>query len=242
MILIPALDIFAGRIVRLEKGDFSKVSYFRDNPEVRIQGLRHEGAKLIHLVDLSGARNPAERQSALITRLARKFPGMLQIGGGIRTWNDLASLIMAGAERVVIGSLAIEQPSVVKEALAEFGSNRICLALDVKMDDGQYHVMTRGWLHNSRHSLEQAVAAWSSLGIQHFLCTDISRDGMMRGPSLALYRHLVSLFPQISLQASGGVANLEDLKQLRDEGVAAAIVGRSLLMGKIDIKEALSLC
>ena len=161
--------------------------------------------------------------------------------GGIRTEDDVKSLLEAGASRVVIGSTAVSQPEMVKTWFERYGANAIVLALDVRIDkQGKKWVAVSGWQENSPYTLEEIIKLYQSVGLKHVLCTDISRDGTLAGSNVELYKEISQRFPDILFQASGGIGDLQDIADLPASGVAGIIVGRALLEGKFTLKEAIS--
>lgn len=241
MIIYPAIDLRGGRVVRLTEGDFNREKSYGDDPVAVARGFAAAGATWLHVVDLDGARDPARRQTALVERLARESGLRVQTGGGIREEAQIAALLDAGAARVIVGSVAVKNPPLVREWLARFGFERIVLAPDVRIDaDGTPRVAAAGWQESTGVALNELLAGYLSSRLAHVLCTDISRDGKLTGPNAALYSSLVQRFPALQIQASGGVSSLDDLRALRATGAAGAIVGRALYEGKFTLKEALS--
>lgn len=239
--IIPALDLIDGQIVRLYQGDYNRQTDYGADPIARAQQYAAEGAERLHLVDLSGARDPAARQTALITRLIAACPLPVQIGGGIRSSADIDVLLAAGAARIVIGSLAVKAPATVQNWLATYGGDRLVLALDVQpAADGSYQVAHSGWQAGDGGRLEALIDFYRPHGLRQVLCTDISRDGTLQGANTALYRALHGRYPELAIQASGGIGSLEHIRALHGSGVAGIITGRALLDGRIDLKEALS--
>lgn len=239
--LIPALDLIGGEVVRLQQGDFARQTTFASDPIPLAQSYAVAGAQWLHVVDLDGARDPAQRQFSSISRLVEAVPMQLQVGGGIRTRADIEQLFAVGVKRVVIGSLAVQQPELVSAWLNEFGSEAIVLSLDVSIAaNGTPYVATHGWQHTSELSLEQAIERFLAEGLRHVLCTDIAKDGMLGGYNIALYQQLQQRYPQLQVQASGGAARLDDLRQLRAIGCASAILGKALLTQQFTLKEAMT--
>lgn len=239
--IIPALDLIDGKVVRLHQGDYAKQRDYDDNPLIRYQQYERDGAKLLHLVDLTGAKDPSARQISLLKALVACVNVPVQVGGGIRTEADVKSLLDAGASRVVIGSTAISQPEMVKTWFERYGADSIVLALDVRIDkQGKKWVAVSGWQENSLYTLEEIIELYQSVGLKHVLCTDISRDGTLTGSNVELYTEISQRFPDILFQASGGIGNLQDIAALPASGVAGIIVGRALLEGKFTLKEAIS--
>lgn len=239
--LIPALDLIDGNVVRLQQGDFARQTTFANDPLPLVQAYAGAGAQYLHLVDLDGARDPARRQIDLLRRISASTSMTVQVGGGIRSRSDLEQLFEAGVKRAVIGSLAVTQPQLVQAWLNEFGPAAIVLALDVNISaDGSAYVATHGWQQTSTLTLNQLIDSFSADGLRHVLCTDISRDGMLSGSNIALYAGLKQRYPQLLIQASGGIASLDDLRQLQAINCDAAILGKALLSGQFTLEEALA--
>ena len=241
--IIPAIDLLDGRVVRLRQGDFQATTDYGDEAVKRLTDYAEAGAPRLHLVDLTGAKNPAARQLPLIRRIVDALPSkvQLQTGGGIRTRDDVKALLDAGVTAVVVGSQAVKAPDVVRQWFTEFGPERIVLALDVRVSDlGSAQVATAGWQETSGALIDDVVKTYLPCGLKHVLCTDIARDGMMTGPSVDLYARLAKAFPQVALQASGGIASLADVRAAENAGAAGVIVGRALLENRFTVKEAFS--
>ena len=239
--IIPALDLIDGSVVRLHQGDYGQQRDYGNSPLPRLQDYQAQGAEVLHLVDLTGAKDPAARQIPLLKQLVAGVTVPVQVGGGIRTEQDVEALLDAGVSRVVVGSTAVKNPELVQQWFTRFGADALVLALDVRIDDaGNKHVAVSGWQENSDSTLEQVVEQFLPFGLKHVLCTDISRDGTLAGSNVALYREVCQRFPQVAFQASGGIGNLDDIAALRGSGVKGVIVGRALLDGKFNVTEAIS--
>jgi phosphoribosylformimino-5-aminoimidazole carboxamide ribotide isomerase len=238
MKVIPAIDLKGGKCVRLFQGDFEKVTVYSDDPLAVADQYAEFATTDLHIVDLDGARSGNQDNREIIARIAGSTKMAIQLGGGIRDDETLESWLDAGVARGVIGSLAITEPDVVKAWLVRYGGDRIVLALDVVIgDDGVPLVTTHGWTASSTTTVFECIADYTSAGLRHVLCTDVSRDGAMAGPNLGLYQQLMGRFPDLQLQASGGVRDIDDLQTLRTAGLPAAITGRALLDGKITAEE-----
>ena len=234
MILIPAIDLRGGNCVRLFQGDFAAETRYDADPLELANHYQTLGATWLHVVDLDGARDGTPANHGIIQRIARETPLKLQIGGGIRTRDTIDRLLALGASRLVIGSLAIEQSVLVKSWLSELGPERICLALDVRLNNGGTPVVqTRGWRHDSALNLWSALDPYAGSGLKHVLCTDIARDGALTGPNVPLYADAVRRCPELAWQASGGIRSAEDLRALDAAGALAAVSGKALLERKI---------
>jgi phosphoribosylformimino-5-aminoimidazole carboxamide ribotide isomerase len=234
MILYPAMDLIGGRIVRLRQGRFDEVTFYPPSPAEALAGFAAAGASWAHVVDLDGAREGRPVQHGLLAELARSSPLKLQVAGGVRSAEHVATLLDAGAARVVVGSLAVRDPAAVTALLDRFGPERITLSLDVRMIDGEPEVATHGWQENSGRSLWEVAALYP--GARHLLLTDIGRDGMLEGPNHVLLAEAVRRLPHLAVQASGGVTSLGDLRQLTTAG---AILGRAMWEGRLDLRGAL---
>lgn len=239
MIIYPAIDLRGGRVVRLTEGKFDQEKSYGDDPLAVAQDFAASGATWLHVVDLDGARDPAERQTALVEKLVRDSGLRVQAGGGIRDESQIAALLAAGAQRVIVGSLAAKQPELVRGWLRKFGAEKIILSPDVRLDDdGIPRVAAAGWQESTGVALDDFVDGFLAAGLMHILCTDISRDGRLTGPNSALYARLARKFPTLQIQASGGVSSLDDLRVLKTTGSAGVIVGRALYEKKFTLREA----
>ena len=238
MLLIPAIDLRAGRCVRLLQGRFDAETVYSDDPAAVLADYRALGARRVHVVDLDGARGDADTNRGVIEALAAGREPSLQVGGGIRSSAALGALLALGIERGVVGSVAVADPPLVRQWFDEHGPDRLVLALDVRVDTGRVpRLTTHGWERQSAVSLWQAIEDYLGCGLRHVLCTDVERDGALSGPNLDLYNEAVRRFPQLDWQASGGVRDVGDLTALADTGVAAVISGRALLEGRMQATE-----
>ena len=239
--IIPALDLIEGQVVRLYQGDYGKVTEYKVDPIKQFNAYFDAGSEWLHLVDLTGAKNTKERQLSLIGQLLSGPPANIQIGGGIRTEQDVIDLLNAGAKRVVVGSTAVREPQRVKSWIQKYGVEQIVLALDINVDaQGQRKVAISGWQEDSGVTIEALLDSYLEVGLKHVLCTDISRDGTLSGSNVELYRDLCCQYPQIKFQSSGGIGSLDDIAALRGTGVAGVIVGRALLDGKFSVEESIA--
>ena len=238
MLLIPAIDLRNGRCVRLFKGDFNAETRYEYAPQELLTRYRSFGATWLHVVDLDGAKDGVLANRAAIIELASQGDVRIQVGGGMRSREAIEDLLSHGVSRVVIGSAAVERPAEVAQWIAEFGADRVCLALDVKLDAlGEPHVRTRGWTEGTSVTLWDAIEPFLGVHLEHVLCTDIDRDGALTGPNVDLYAHALVRFPRLEWQASGGVRNAADLAALARVGVAAAVSGKALLEQRMTPEE-----
>jgi phosphoribosylformimino-5-aminoimidazole carboxamide ribotide isomerase len=241
MIIYPAIDLRGGRVVRLTEGKFDQEKTYGTDPLAVARDFKAAGATWLHVVDLDGTKDPAQRQTPLVQQLARESGLLVQTGGGIRDEAQVEALLASGAQRVIVGSLAVREPARVKGWLARFGARHIILSPDVRIDPtGTPRIAAAGWQETTGVALDDFLNDYLAVGLQHILCTDISRDGKLTGPNTALYAQLVQKFPSLQIQASGGVSSLDDLRVLKATGAAGAIVGRALYEKKFTLKEALS--
>lgn len=238
-IIIPALDLINGEVVRLHQGDYAKQTTYSDNPIEQFVAYVKQGAEQLHLVDLTGAKDPKARQTALIGKIIEATQCPVQVGGGIRSEKDVADLLNVGANRVVVGSTAIKQPQMVKAWFEKYGAEKFVLALDINIVEGHKLIAIHGWQETSDLTLEQVIEDFSTVGLQHVLCTDISKDGTLSGSNVALYREICQKYPTIQFQSSGGIGSLADINALKGSSVAGVIVGRALLEGKFTVAEAI---
>jgi phosphoribosylformimino-5-aminoimidazole carboxamide ribotide isomerase len=224
--------------VRLFQGDFERETRYSEDP---LAIARHFGGfnfRDLHVVDLDGARTGAPANAAVIRQIAADAALDIHIGGGLRERERLELWYEAGVSRCVLGSLAVTDPARVAEWLRHFGGDRIVLALDVLTgDDGRPMLAIDGWTRTTQTVLWDCIDYNLEAGLRHVLCTDISRDGAMRGPNLELYREILDRYPALWLQASGGVRDAADLHALDAAGVPAAVTGRALLEGRISAAE-----
>ena len=237
MILYPAIDLMDGSCVRLAQGRFEDATIYSSDPAAALAGFAAAGASWAHIVDLDGAKAGAPVQHQLLAGLAAGTSLKLQVAGGVRSRDHVAALLDAGVARVTIGSLAVKDPEAVRSMLSEFGPDRITVALDVNLIEGEPMVATHGWTQSSRRSLWDVATDLPEA--RHLLVTDIGRDGMMSGPNIELLSEVVQRFPALAVQASGGVSSIADLGSLTTDG---AIIGKALWEGKIDLAEAIDAC
>lgn len=240
MKLIPAIDLLDGRCVRLLYGDFKQVTHYPASPEKLARDYARAGAEWLHIVDLAASRDGAEADTSALFKLLGKAPQKVQTGGGVRTREDISQRLDAGATRVVIGSLSVTDSRSFISWLDHFGSEKLVAALDIRMDDvGIPWPRIHGWTSQGDRNLWQLLDELVAGGLQHLLCTDISRDGALSGPNIDLYTEITSRYPGIGLQASGGVSQLSDLKRLKPTRATGVITGKALLEQRFSVAEAL---
>lgn len=233
MKLFPAIDLFDGRAVRLLHGEYDKMTVYSPDPVEKAMEFRRQGAEFLHLVDLQGARDGIGKNFAAASAIAR-IPGLrVELGGGIRAWDDIERALDAGFFRVILGTSAMEDPDLLARAVDSFGEH-IAVGVDVR---GGF-VAVRGWLQTSKVHCFDFIERLEALGVKTVICTDIATDGAMGGTNAELFQSLTARFG-LDIVASGGVTTLDDVKRLRQTGVSGAIVGRALYDGTLDLAEAM---
>lgn len=240
MIIYPAIDLRDGIAVRLMHGRFDQVTAYDDNPAARLAGFVASGAQWAHIVDLDGAEAGRAMQHGLIGELAGAIDIRIQTGGGVRSADDVQAFLDAGVSRVVVGSLAVSAPERVNGWLARFGPESLTLAIDVRADGERWVPALKGWTQAADIDLWTALDRYPVGAATHLLVTDVGRDGALTGPNLELLAEIMLRRPDLKVQASGGVATVEDLKAVRAMGCDGAIVGRALYEGRFTVAEALS--
>lgn len=238
MQLIPAIDLRGGKCVRLYQGRYDAETVYADDPAEVLERYVALGARLVHVVDLDGARDGSQANAVAVARLVSMGRAELQLGGGVRDSTTVARWLDAGVARVVVGSAAVTAPEEVAGWFGAFGTERIVPAFDVRLDvDGVPRLATHGWERQTQLSLWDAVDRYLPHGLRHVLCTDVARDGALSGPNLELYRAAIRRYPTVAWQASGGVRDAADLAELAGIGAAGAISGRALLDDRIPPEE-----
>ena len=233
MILFPAIDLYEGKAVRLYKGDYSRMTVYSDHPEEIAADFSACGATHIHLVDLEGARSGETPNLNTVLKIREATGLFCEIGGGIRSLETVDRYLSAGLDRVILGTAAVTDESFLRTAVEKYGS-KIATGADIR--DG--YVAVKGWTEKSSVTLEDFCAKMEKIGVQTVICTDISRDGAMRGTNREMYRMLSEKF-RLNITASGGVSTLEDVKSLRAMNLYGAIIGKAYYTGDIDLKKAI---
>lgn len=239
--IFPAMDLMDGGCVRLLKGDFGARTNYDADPVEVAQGYASAGAEWMHIVDLDGAKNGQTEQSELILKVANSANIKVQTGGGLRELSQIQRLLEGGVDRVVIGSLAVTNPQMVKHWLREVGPDAICLALDVNQgEDGEYRPATKGWTEASKKTLWDVIGDFLGSGLKTILVTDIGRDGMELGGNVELYKRIGSEFPTLDLITSGGVGTIDHVTSLKAIDPYGIIIGKALYEGNFTLDEAIS--
>jgi phosphoribosylformimino-5-aminoimidazole carboxamide ribotide isomerase len=233
MLIIPAIDIIDGQCVRLRRGDYEQKTVYAASPAEVAAQFADAGFTFLHVVDLQGAKEKKIVNWDSITSIIA-VPGLqVEVGGGIRTTDDIKKLIEIGVSRVVIGSVAAKSPELVEYWIKQFGAERIVIGMDVKDNS----VAIGGWLEDSHRAPMGFILDLTKRGAKIFICTDISRDGMLDGVNIDFYQNLKSAFPKLTIIASGGISTLEDVRGLRNVDVAGVIVGKAIYENKLPINE-----
>ena len=237
--IIPAIDLLDGACVRLKYGDFEQCKVY-DLDAVRLANrYADEGAEWLHVVDLAASRDGERADIRPLLRLLETAPQSVQTGGGVRNREDVRLRLEAGADRVVVGSISAGEPERFAGWLDDFGPDRLVAALDVQLDEfGTPWPRTHGWTRGVERDLWRLLAFYADEGVKHVLCTDIGKDGAMTGPNVDLYRLITERYPELKVQASGGVSGLKDLRELSTSGADSAITGKALLEGAFTVADA----
>lgn len=231
--IIPAIDIIGGECVRLSQGDYNRKTTYYNDPLEAAKQFEEVGVKRLHIVDLDGAKASCPQNLTVLERIASETSLVIQYGGGIKSQEALSSVLSAGASRAIVGSLAVNNPVLFEEWLTEFGGERIVLGADLKGDK----VAIGGWLEESDLTATALFERFLPFGLKHIITTDISRDGMMCGAAVELYKKMMADFPKLNIIASGGVSSMTDIVELDKAGVASVIVGKALYEGGISVDE-----
>ena len=233
MIIFPAIDLYDKEAVRLYKGDYQNMTVYSENPIEIARDFELCGATHIHMVDLEGAKDGTTPNIDIVKQVANETNLFVEIGGGIRTMNTVDKYLSAGVGRVILGTAAVTDTEFLKEAVAKYGE-KIAVGADVK--DG--YIAIKGWIEKSQVTLEDFLSNMQNIGVKYIICTDISKDGAMRGTNLELYSKLSQKY-SMNITASGGVSSLDDVKKLREMDIYGAIIGKAYYIGAIDLKDAL---
>ncbi len=233
MKLFPAIDLYGGKAVRLYKGDYNNMTVYSENPIEIARDFENKGAKYIHLVDLEGAKDGTTPNIEIVKQIVNETSLFTEIGGGIRDIKTVEAYLNSGINRVILGTAAVTNPEFLKEAIVKYGE-KIAVGVDIK--DG--FVAIKGWLEKSEYTCFEFCEKMQTIGVKTLICTDISKDGAMKGTNRELYKELSTRF-SIDITASGGVSTIDDIKALRKLDLYGAIIGKAYYIGAIDLKEAL---
>jgi phosphoribosylformimino-5-aminoimidazole carboxamide ribotide isomerase len=233
MQIIPAIDIIDGKCVRLTEGDYSSKTEYAFSPLEMAKQFEEIGFKRVHLVDLDGAKAGSVINWKIIEEISSETNLSIDFGGGVKTMAEVKRILDLGVTYVTVGSIAAKQPNEFRNWLEIFGAEKFFLGADVR----DQKIMTGGWLERTDIDLSEFIQQYIKLGVNHFFCTDISKDGQLMGPATALYKQMIESFPDINLVASGGVSSLTDLDELKSIGCTGAIVGKAIYEGKIALQD-----
>ena len=233
MLIFPAIDMYGGKAVRLYKGDYAKMTVYSDDPVGIARDFAASGAEQIHMVDLEGARSGEMPNLGVVREVVKATGAFVELGGGIRSLDALDAVFDAGVSRAILGTAAVSGPAFLESAVAKYGG-KIAAGCDLK--DGV--VAVKGWLESSQFTAGDFFTRMTELGIDTVICTDIARDGAMRGANAALYEQIMAAHPGIRLIASGGVSGMDDIARLRALDLYGAIIGKAYYTGAIDLKAA----
>ncbi|MEE0109783.1 MAG: 1-(5-phosphoribosyl)-5-[(5-phosphoribosylamino)methylideneamino]imidazole-4-carboxamide isomerase [Oscillospiraceae bacterium] len=233
MYIYPAIDLYEGKAVRLYKGDYAQMTVYSENPAEVAKAFAQAGSKHIHLVDLEGAKKGVPANLDTIQKIMAAADLFVEVGGGIRTMETIESYLSIGVDRVILGTAAVTDPAFLEEALAKYGEK---IAVGVDLKDG--YVAIKGWTEKSQLTADAFFEKMQKLGVKTVICTDISRDGAMKGTNRELYKELSAKYA-IDLIASGGVSSLEDVEALAAMDLHGAIIGKAYYIGAIDLKTAI---
>ena len=234
--LIPAIDIIAGKCVRLTKGDYDQKTEYGEPLEMARE-FERIGFKRLHMVDLDGAKSKHIVNSKVLTQVTSETSLEVDFGGGIKTHTDIEAAFDAGAQMVTVGSIAVTQPNLFTWWLQKYGPDRMILGADVR--NGKISI--NGWKEDSEEDLLPFLKKYVAAGVKNVLCTEISKDGTLGGPAFELYANVMKKYPDLHLIASGGVSCIEDIKALEAIGVPAVVFGKAIYEGKIDLRELIKL-
>ncbi len=232
MRIIPAIDIIDGKCVRLSKGDFNTKKIYNENPLEVAKQFEANGVKYLHLVDLDGARSKQIVNYKILADIASKTDLKIDFGGGIKSTRDAEIAFDNGAYKITAGSIAVDNKELFLQWIEKFGADKLILGADCK----NRKISTHGWLKTSELDVVDFIKEFEAYGLKEVICTDISRDGMLQGPSFKLYKQVLEEI-DINLIASGGVTSLDDLQKLKYLGCEGAIIGKAIYEGKITLKE-----
>ena len=233
MTIIPAIDIINGQCVRLTHGDYAQQKVYNNNPLEVAKQFEEAGITRLHIVDLDGAKAGTIINLKVAENIASQTKLVIDFGGGIKKLADVESVFNAGASIATIGSMAVKHPELLEEWLLEFGADKFLIGADV-LDE---KIKISGWLEDGGINIFDFIGKMIGLGVTNIFCTDISKDGAMKGPSIDLYKNIMAEHPEINLIASGGVTTIDDVHQLKEIGCTGAIIGKAIYEGTIDVKE-----
>jgi len=232
MRIIPAIDIIDGKCVRLSKGDYNTKKIYNENPVEVAKEFESFGIQHLHLVDLDGAKSKHIVNHKVLEKIAKETSLQIDFGGGLKTLEDIQIAFDSGAKQITIGSIAVQDPEFCFELIKKFGKENIILGADCD----NRKIKTSGWLEESNQDVIDFILRYQENGVQHVICTDISKDGMLEGPSTDLYQDILSR-ASVQLVASGGISGIEDVYKMKEIGCAGTIIGKAIYEGRISLKQ-----
>ena len=233
MEIIPAIDIIDGKCVRLTQGDYAQKKIYNEHPLEVAVAFEDAGLQRLHLVDLDGAKAGAVKNWKVLETLAGKTSLIIDFGGGIKTAKDVDIVLNSGAALATVGSIAVKDPELLVDWLGQYGADRFLLGADVKNEK----ITVGGWLETTDRWIYDFIQEYTEKGIRQLFCTDVSKDGLLQGPSLELYQNITGKFPDLHFIASGGVSEMDDLYRLEEIGCKGVIIGKAIYEGRITLKE-----
>ena len=233
MDIIPAIDIIDGKCVRLTQGDYEQKKIYNEHPLEVARQFEDAGLTRLHLVDLDGAKAGSVKNWKVLETIAGKTALVIDFGGGIKKAEDIDIVFNSGAALATIGSLAVKDPELFGSWLQEYGADRFLLGADVKNEK----IAVGGWLETTDRWIYDFIQEYIDRGIRQVFCTDVSKDGLLEGPSLGLYRNIMTEFPKLHFIASGGVSNMDDVYQLEEIGCKGVIIGKAIYEGRVTLKD-----
>ena len=231
--IIPAIDIIDGKCVRLTQGDYTQKKLYSDSPLNVAKEFEAHGIKRLHLVDLDGAKSSHVVNIDILEQITNQTSLIVDFGGGVKSHDDLRRALDAGAQMITIGSLAVKDPETVYEWIQTYGVDRFVIGADVKHGK----ISINGWKEEGDQELYDFINQYKSIGVRNILCTDISRDGMLKGPATGLYVSILNHFPDLNLIASGGISSADDIRSLNENGIPSVIFGKALYEGRVRFED-----
>ncbi|HYG37950.1 MAG TPA: 1-(5-phosphoribosyl)-5-[(5-phosphoribosylamino)methylideneamino]imidazole-4-carboxamide isomerase [Cytophagales bacterium] len=233
MEIIPAIDIIGGKCVRLSQGDYSQKKEYHNNPVEVAKSFEDAGIKRLHLVDLDGAKNKKITNLPVLENIARSTSLTIDFGGGVQSDEDIEAAFNAGANQVTGGSISVKNPELFQKWIFKYGSDKIILGADAKNEK----IAISGWEETSSLDIFEFIGSYTKKSIKYIICTDISKDGLLAGPSFSLYNSILQQYPAVKLIASGGVTTMDDVRRLNDNNLHGVIIGKAIYEGRIKLEE-----
>jgi len=233
MLIIPAIDLYEGKIVRLRKGDFNQVTFYEQTPLAQAKEFDQHGFEWLHIVDLLGSKTGTISVEAIIREVKHETNLKIEFGGGVRDETGVAHLFKLGVNKIIVGSLSVKNKPVFEKIVNEFPTDNFIVAIDALNEN----LAVSGWTEATTVTVYEHIDYCLQLGLTHFLCTDISKDGMLTGTNIELYKKILACFPHINLIASGGIKDLADAKKVKKIDPYGVVIGKAIYENKIDLKE-----